>query len=93
MYIYVYNKALELVGVTDQVTSLMWTKRFPLNDTFTAIFPASENNLKLIRPQAIIEMPGRYSGIITHRSLSGTKGVISVSGCSFDGMLDRKSVV
>lgn len=92
MYIYVYNKALELIGVTDQVTSLMWTKRFPLDDTFTAVFPVSENNLKLIRPQVIIEIPGRYSGIITHRNLSSTKGVISVSGRSFDGMLKIRAI-
>ena len=92
MDMYVYNKALDLIGVTDQVTSLMWTKRYPLGDTFTAVFPANENNLKLIRPQMIIEIPGRYSGIITHRSMSGTKGVINVSGCSFDGMLNSRAI-
>ena len=92
MDMYVYNKALDLIGVTDQVTSLMWTKRYPLGDTFTAVFPANENNLKLIRPQMIIEIPGRYSGIITHRSMSGTKGVINVSGCSFDGMLSSRAI-
>lgn len=92
MDMYVYNKDLELIGVTDQVFSLMWTKRFPLGDTFTAVFPANENNLKLIRPQMILEIPGRYSGIITYRNLNGTKSMINVSGCSFDGMLNSRAV-
>lgn len=92
MDMYVYNKTLDLIGVTDQVTSLMWTKRYPLGDTFTAVFPANENNLNLIRPQSFIEIPGRYSGIITHRSMSSTKGSITVSGCSFDGMLNSRAI-
>lgn len=92
MEIYVYNKAAELVGVTDQVSSLMWTKRFPLGDTFTAVFPAAPNNIDLIRPQMILEIPGRYSGIITYRNISSTEGVISVSGFSFDGMLNSRVI-
>lgn len=92
MDMYVYDKALDLIGVTDQVTSIMWTKRFPLGDTFTAVFPANENNLKLIRPQMIIEIPGRYSGMITYRNVSSTGGTISVSGCSFDGMMNSRVI-
>lgn len=92
MDMYVYNKELELVGVTDQVTSLMWTKRYPLGDTFSATFPANENNLKLIRPQMILEIPGRYSGMITYRNVSSTGGIIRVSGCSFDGMMNSRVI-
>lgn len=87
--LYVYNKALELVGITNEVTEFMFTKRFYEGSTFTGKFPLTEKNTHLICPQAIIET-GRFSGIITEVSIKNN--VISVAGSSFDGMLSSRVV-
>ncbi len=88
--LYIYNKALELTGITDEVSSIMLTKRFYDGSTFQAEFPLTEKNRELIQPQAVIEFPNRFSGIITDVNINTS--VISVNGKSFDGMLESRVI-
>lgn len=88
--IYVYNKKLELCGITDKVTAFSFVKRFYEGSTFSGEFPLTDKNRQLIVPQAVIEIPHRFSGIITAVDISG--GKITASGRSFDGMLDSRVV-
>ena len=91
MTIYVYNKSLELCGITDEVTAFSFAKKFYEGSTFLGEFPLTAKNRELIVPQAIIEVPHRFSGIITAVDING--GRITASGNSFDGMLASRVVV
>ena len=90
MTIYVYNKKLELCGITDEVTAFSFVKRFYEGSTFSGEFPLTDKNRELVIPQAIIEIPHRFAGIITAVEING--GKITASGNSFDGMLASRVV-
>ena len=94
MDIYVYNSSAMLLGITDVIVSLKWTKRFFRGDDFTAVFPATEHNLSLIAKKRIIEVPNRYCGFITSLRITtkNSSEVIIAKGVSIDGMLSRRII-
>lgn len=94
MDIYIYNSSAMLLGITDVIASLKWTKRFFRGDDFTAVFPATEHNLSLIAKKHIIEVPNRYCGFITSLRITtkNSSEVIIAKGVSIDGMLSRRII-
>ena len=65
MEAYIYNKSLELEGITHEIASVKWKRQFFTGDSFQLIFPATEKNLRLIKKERIVEFPGKYGGFIT----------------------------
>lgn len=100
MDIFVYNtdeasNKLKLKGVIDTVERIVWKRRFIEGDEFEITMPCTEKNLKLVTEQTVVEVPERYSGIVTEINLSVRKGVciLKAKGCSFDGMLERRVLI
>lgn len=95
MEAYIYNKSLELEGVTHEIASVKWKRQFFCGDSFQLIFPATEKNLRLIKKERIVEFPGKYGGFITALKIYtdgyGRK-LIFAGGTSFDGMLSRRVI-
>lgn len=94
MDIYIYDHNVNLIAITDTVTSLLWVKRFFKYDEFTAVLPATKHNLAYIKPNNIIEIPNRYCGFITAVTIAVNDGVevITANGVSIDGMLSRRII-
>ena len=98
IFVYETDKAanmLQLKGVTDTVERIVWKRRFIEGDVFELTMPCTEKNLKLVTEQTVVEVPDRYSGIVTEINLSVRKGVciLKARGCSFDGMLERRVLI
>lgn len=91
MEIFIYNKLLKLQGCIDDFASMTISKKFHDGSTFQAEFPLNEKNIRLIRPQTIIEVPYRFAGIITDMRINSM--IISISGKSFDGMLESRVIM
>lgn len=97
MDIYIYKTGsdgyLSLKGITDIIRSVSISRRFFTGDSFKAVFPGTEKNLRFIVPDSIIEIPKFFSGYITKisagRDSSGCS-IITAEGSSFDGMLSRR---
>lgn len=105
MEIYVYNidgDHLTLDGLCEDWNELLWVRRFFKGDDFTIQLPPTEKNIKLFSVGKVIEVAKLHSvtgasehgGIITAISISsGEKSVLTISGKSFDGMLERRILV
>lgn len=95
MEAYIYNKSLELEGITHEIASVKWKRQFFSGDSFQLIFPATEKNLRLIKKERIVEFPGKYGGFITALRIytdSCGRKLILAGGTSFDGMLSRRVI-
>ena len=98
IFVYDTDKAenkLRLKGVIDTVERIVWKRRFIEGDEFEITMPCTEKNLKLITEQTVVEIPYRYSGIVTEINLFVRNGVciLKAKGCSFDGMLERRVLI
>jgi hypothetical protein len=52
--LYVYDKTITLLGVVEQIASLIWTQRKYTCGTFDMLLPVTENNLKLLQKHRLI---------------------------------------
>lgn len=102
MEIYAYNidgDHLTLDGLCEDWNELLWVRRFFKGDDFTIQLPPTEKNIKLFSVGKVIEVAklhpvtgaSEHGGIITAISISsGEKSALTISGKSFDGMLERR---
>lgn len=95
MDIFVYGfcgDEIRLKGVTDTVAEMNWRKHFYSCDEFDIILPLTDRNAGIFTQNSIVEIPGRYSGMITEIRIdqAGRDYYIKASGCSFDGMFGRR---
>lgn len=102
MDIYCYHidgDHLTLDGVCGEWFELLWKRRFLKGDEFTIQLPPTAKNIELFSVGKVIELAklnpvtgaSEHCGIITSRSISaGEKSTLTVSGASFDGMLERR---
>lgn len=90
---------LDLLGICNNSSSILWTLNFFKGDTFTIKAPASAENVKLFKQGNVVELLkdsksnfSNYCGIITMVSIRQTMQgeQINVQGKSVDGMLDRR---
>ena len=102
MIIYSYHldgEWLKLDGICEDWFEILWTRRFFKGDDFTITVPPTETNIKRFFEGQIVELVdpdniqdiSEYAGVITSVSIvSGANSKLTVSGKSFDGMLERR---
>lgn len=102
MEIYSYHidgDHLALDGVCEEWFEILWKRRFFKGDEFTITLPPTSRNVALFSEGKVIELgkvnpltgASEYAGIITSVSISsGEKSTLTISGQSFDGLLDRR---
>ena len=102
MEIYSYHidgDYLTLDGVCEEWFEILWTRRFFKGDDFTITLPPISKNIELFSEGKVIELAkvnpltgaSEHAGIITGVSItSGEKAALTISGQSFDGLLDRR---
>lgn len=102
MEIYSYHidgDGLVLDGTCDRWFEILWKRRFFKGDDFTITLPPTSRNVALFSEGKVIELgkinpltgASEHAGIITAVSISsGERSVLTVSGQSFDGLLDRR---
>lgn len=102
MDIFSYNvdgDHLALDGVCEDWFEILWTRRFFKGDDFTISIPPTARNIALFSEGKVIELAkinpltgaSEHSGIITGVSISsGERPVLTVSGKSADGLLERR---
>lgn len=102
MDIYCYHidgDHLMLDGVCGEWFELLWKRKFLKGDEFTIQLPPTAKNIELFAVGKVIELAklnpvtgaSEHCGIIISRSISaGEKSTLTVSGLSFDGMLERR---
>ena len=102
MEIYSYHidgDYLVLDGVCEEWFEILWTRRFFKGDDFTITLPPTARNIELFSEGKVIELAkvnpltgaSEHAGIITGVSItSGEKAALTISGQSFDGLLDRR---
>lgn len=90
---------LTLDGVCEEWFEILWTRRFFKGDEFTISLPPTEKNIALFSEGKVIELAkvnpltgaSEHAGIITGVAItSGEKAALTISGQSFDGLLDRR---
>jgi hypothetical protein len=90
---------LDLLGICNNSSSILWTLNFFKGDTFTIKAPASAENVNLFKQGNVVELMkstnsnfSDHCGIITAISIQQTMQgeQINVQGKSVDGMLDRR---
>lgn len=90
---------LDLLGICNNSSSILWTLNFFKGDMFTIKAPASAENIKLFAKGNVVELMKntssnnlKHCGIITSVSIRQTMQgeQINVQGKSVDGMLDRR---
>lgn len=102
MNIYAYHlngEWLKLDGICEDWFEILWTRRFFKGDDFTITVPPTETNIKRFFEGQIVELVdpdniqdiSEHAGIITSvKIVSGANSKLTVSGKSFDGMLERR---
>ena len=90
---------LALDGVCEEWFEILWKRRFFKGDDFTITLPPTSRNVSMFSEGKVIELgkvnsltgASEYAGIITSVSISsGERSILTVSGQSFDGLLDRR---
>lgn len=86
MLLYVYNKELTLLGVVENITSLVWNEKKYSYGTFTMLLPATEANISLLQKNRIIirdddvkKVAGEVLYINIKKDISGSE-VLEVTG-------------
>ena len=102
MQIFCYDFAsdgLNLLGICENATSILWTRKFFSGDEFAVRLPATPENIKLFSKLHVVELmldnsnsDSYYCGIITDFDISKTVSgeELTVSGMSPDGFLERR---
>ena len=102
MEIYSYHidgDGLVLDGTCDKWFEILWTRRFFRGDDFTISLPPTPKNIALfsegrvVEPEKVNPLTGvsEQAGIITSVSVtSGERATLTVTGQSFDGLLNRR---
>lgn len=70
MELKIFNRELELLGVIDAFTSLIWTRRYYKSGEFELHIPPTDDNIKLLKIENIIYKGGNEAGYIAQRELS-----------------------
>ena len=93
---------LILDGICEEWFAVLWNRRFAKGDDFTIELPPTVRNIALFSEGKVIELmkphpvtgASEHVGIITTVSInSGERSVLTISGQSFDGMLERRILV
>lgn len=102
MNIYAYHldgEWLKLGGICEEWFEILWTRRFFKGDDFTITVPPTETNIERFSEGQIVELVdpdniqdiSEYAGVITSvKIVSGANSKLTISGKSFDGMLERR---
>lgn len=90
---------LILDGICEEWFAVLWNRRFAKGDDFTIELPPTVRNISLFCEGKVIELmkphpltgASEHVGVITAVSInSGERSVLTISGQSFDGMLERR---
>lgn len=93
LFVYgIFGDAIRLKGVADEISSLIWKRCFYGSDEFELTLPLTEKNRCIFTEGSIVEVKGRYSGMITKLQIFQRDNAfyIKAEGCSFDGLLKRR---
>lgn len=95
MEIRVYNKGLEFLGVIENHTSLIWTRKYFGSGSFELHAPLTDDNLKLIHEGNIVWKRGCVeAGVIEDISIEDSYNAkkITVKGRFLSSYMDRKVI-
>jgi hypothetical protein len=91
----IYNPDLELQGIIDEFSSLVWIRRYQEAGEFELHTPYSDESRRLLMPENIVQrfdgMPAVDAGVI--ESLSMTSDEIIVKGRFLESYLARRIVL
>lgn len=92
----VLNNSFEKQGIIDEITSLVWHRKYSTAGVFRLTVPASDNNLSLIQNQNIVHKPeSDEAGVVdTFYIKEDDNGVetIEASGYFLTGLLSRRII-
>ena len=94
MEIRIYNPSLELQGVIDEFSSLIWIRRYQQAGEFEVRTPYAPESKLLLVPGNVIQkfdgLPATEAGVIEH--LEMTKDEIVIKGRFLESYLDRRLI-
>ena len=90
MKIYFYGSNFEYLGLAEYAVSYVLTQRFYSGSELKLVLPFTEKMSRLAAAENIIDIPGKFSGMITSFEDTLEKGIITVNALSFDGFLSRR---
>ena len=90
----IYNPSLELQGIIDEFSSLIWIRRYQMPGEFELRTPYAAESKRLLVPENIIQ---RYDGGLTTEAgvienIDMTKDEIVVKGRFLESYLDRRLI-
>lgn len=92
--VYIYDEAINSIGVCDSFISMIWIKRYSSAGTFELHVPATEYNTKMLVPNRYIYRAdvdeAMYIASIKETCSSEDGKTITVSGYSLDGMFRKR---
>lgn len=95
MEIRVYNSNLDLVGIVENQTSFVWTRRYHESGEFQIYAPLTDDNIKVFQLGNIVTYKGAgEGGVVEDINLksTATERVIIVGGRFLTSYLDRRLI-
>lgn len=95
MELRIYSPTMDLLGIIENQTSLLWHRAYSSSGTFEAHFPLTEDNTNLLKLGNLITYRGAgEAGVIEDMRLSMSSDTheISVSGRFLTSYLDRRII-
>lgn len=96
MDLYVLNKNLETIGITDAYESLIWTQRYYTYGDFELYLPASDDNIKLLETDNYMVRNDSETVMIIEKINITTDAengnYLTVSGRSLESILNRRII-
>lgn len=96
MLLYVYDKAVTLLGIVEKITSLIWTEKKYSCGTFEMLLPVENNNIELLQESRLIirdDDPEHIAGEILYRqikkSIDGSE-TLEVTGKLLENWFDDR---
>lgn len=94
--IYVYNSDIDIVGVIDKYSSIVWNRKYFEAGTFEIVLPATKVNSTYIQKRRLISRAGDNEvGLITSIEITDDKEKgkeMKVGGIIFHGILRRRII-
>lgn len=96
MELSIYDSDLNLVGIVENFSSLIWVRKFFEAGSFELACPAIPENIRLLKKHMLIEKPDSvevgYISSIDIKSTAESGAVITVSGVFLSGLLSRRII-
>lgn len=95
MEVRIYNRMLDLVGIIENQTSILWNRKYNSCGDFEAHFPITESNMKLLKRENLVYIRGNVeAGIIESVRINESADVheVVITGRFLSSYLGRRVI-